>query len=223
MPTFRDYSLAGPESDLAVKKGLASGQWFLPQVDRSTMRRLMQRDDYHALRDTAILFSIIFSSGYVSLHYWQAERMYHFALFFWIYCTFYTSSADSRWHECGHSTAFKTKWMNDVLYNIASFMVFREPLVWRFSHARHHTDTDIVGRDPEVDARPLDMCAYPLTLCTASVGCLEDSHRQVAHELELARPTSALPKHGQMKPRVPLHDWQVESLPRVLQCSRDTS
>ena len=29
--------------------------------------------------------------------------------------------------------------------------------VWRFSHARHHTDTDIVGRDPEIDGRPLDM------------------------------------------------------------------
>ena len=37
-----------------------------------------------------------------------------FALF-WVYCTFYTSSADSRWHECGHGTAFKTKWMNDVM------------------------------------------------------------------------------------------------------------
>ena len=46
-----------------------------------------------------------------------------FAVLFWAYCTFYTSAGDSRWHECGHSTAFKTKWMNDVLYNIASFMV----------------------------------------------------------------------------------------------------
>lgn len=36
-------------------------------------------------------------------------------LLFWVYCTFYTSSADSRWHECGHGTAFKTKWMNDVM------------------------------------------------------------------------------------------------------------
>lgn len=36
-------------------------------------------------------------------------------------------------------------------------MVFRLPDVWRFSHARHHTDTDIVGRDPEADPRPLTM------------------------------------------------------------------
>ena len=34
---------------------------------------------------------------------------------------------------------------------LARQQVFREPLVWQFSHARHHTDTDIVGRDPEAD------------------------------------------------------------------------
>ena len=121
------------------------------------MRKLMQRDDWHATRDTIILFSIIVGSGYAAHHFWHQANYTLFAMFFWVYCTFYTSSADSRWHECGHGTAFKTKWKNDLLYNIASFMVLREPLVWRFSHARHHTDTDIVGRDPEIDGRPLDM------------------------------------------------------------------
>ena len=42
--------------------------------------------------------------------------------------------------------------MNDVVYQIASFMIMREPTVWRWSHARHHTDTLIVGRDPEIVA-----------------------------------------------------------------------
>jgi fatty acid desaturase len=156
-PTYRDYSLVGPESALARKKGLASGQWFQPFIERKTLRRLMKRDDHHALKDTAILFTLIFGFGYASYCCWKRGDTLLFALSFWIYCTLYTSSGDSRWHECGHATAFKTKWMNDLLYNIASFMVLREPLVWRFSHSRHHTDTDIVGRDPEVDARPLDM------------------------------------------------------------------
>jgi len=155
--SYRDVSLAGPESAAAIKKGLASGQWFVPHIERKTLRGLMQRDDWHALRDTALLFSIIGAFGYGALLAWRAQRYGAFALLFWCYCTFYTSSADSRWHECGHSTAFKTKWMNDLLYEIASFMVFREPLVWRFSHSRHHTDTDVVGRDPEIDGRPLDM------------------------------------------------------------------
>ena len=62
----------------------------------------------------------------------------------------YGSASDSRWHECGHGTAFRTGWMNDVVYQIASFMIMRNPVTWRWSHARHHTDTFIVGRDPEI-------------------------------------------------------------------------
>ena len=48
--------------------------------------------------------------------------------------------------------------MNDVVYHIASFMLIRNPYVWRASHVRHHTDTIIVGRDPEIVAmRPPDL------------------------------------------------------------------
>jgi hypothetical protein len=40
--------------------------------------------------------------------------------------------------------------MNTVVYEIASFMIMRNSATWRWSHARHHTDTYIVGRDPEI-------------------------------------------------------------------------
>jgi len=37
-------------------------------------------------------------------------------------------------------------------------MIFREATVWRWSHIRHHSDTLIVGRDPEIAAqRPADV------------------------------------------------------------------
>ncbi len=67
-----------------------------------------------------------------------------------VYAVLYASTSDSRWHEAGHGTAFKTDWMNNALYEIASFMVMRESTVWRWSHTRHHSDTIIVGRDPEI-------------------------------------------------------------------------
>jgi fatty acid desaturase len=62
----------------------------------------------------------------------------------------YGSACDARWHECGHGTAFKTRWMNKVIYQIASFQIMRNPVLWKWSHVRHHTDTLIVGRDPEI-------------------------------------------------------------------------
>jgi fatty acid desaturase len=70
----------------------------------------------------------------------------------------YGSASDSRWHECGHGTAFKTGWMNRAVYQIACFMIMRNPTVWRWSHARHHSDTIIVGRDVEIAVmRPPDL------------------------------------------------------------------
>src|SRR5438046_8402399 len=29
-------------------------------------------------------------------------------------------------------------------------MIMRDPTTWRWSHTRHHTDTLVVGRDPEI-------------------------------------------------------------------------
>jgi fatty acid desaturase len=83
---------------------------------------------------------------------------------FWaVYGVLYGSACDSRWHECGHGTAFRTDWMNDAVYALASFMVMRNPVSWRWSHARHHTDTIIVGRDPEIAfMRPPDVARKAL-------------------------------------------------------------
>jgi fatty acid desaturase len=90
------------------------------------------------------LFSAVVSPPNVLWPTWWAIVPYA------IYSTLYASTSDSRWHETGHGTAFKTDWMNNALYEIASFMVMRESTVWRWSHNRHHSDTIIVGRDPEI-------------------------------------------------------------------------
>jgi MocE subfamily Rieske [2Fe-2S] domain protein len=84
---------------------------------------------------------------------------------FLIYAVFYGTSSDSRWHECSHGTPFKTDWMNTVVYEVASFMVMRESTVWRWSHNRHHSDTIIVGRDPEIQIpRPPKLKSLALAL-----------------------------------------------------------
>ena len=98
----------------------------------------MKRTDQPAIRDTFVLFgamSVLAGTG-ISLwpSWWSAP--------FWLaYGVLYGSAMDSRWHECGHGTAFRTGWMNDVVYHIASFCMIRNPVTWRWSHARHHTDT----------------------------------------------------------------------------------
>jgi fatty acid desaturase len=143
----RNYSLLGPDSARAVEVGLAAAQWYHTDVPRKVMKDLMQRSDQPAIRDTIILYGcmILFAGIGIALwpSWWSAP--------FWLaYGVLYGSASDSRWHECGHGTAFKTPSMNNAVYEIASFMIMRNSATWRWSHARHHTDTYIVGRDPEI-------------------------------------------------------------------------
>lgn len=156
----RDYSLTGPEGARAVELGLASAQWYHTDVPRKVMKGLMRRNDDVATRDTAIWLGLMVLTaigGIVTWGTWVCVP------FFAVYGVLYGSACDSRWHECGHGTAFKTQWKNDWVYALASFMVMRNPIAWRWSHARHHTDTIIVGRDPEIAImRPPDVARKAL-------------------------------------------------------------
>ena len=145
--TPRDYGLLGRDAKLAEEMGLASAQWYQCPMPRKRLKELMQRRDAPAIRDTLIWFASFLVSGGLAYFFWPTWLALPFFL---IYGVLYGSSTDSRWHECGHGTAFKTRWMNDAIYHIACFMIMREPTVWRWSHTRHHTDTIIVGRDPEI-------------------------------------------------------------------------
>lgn len=149
MPSSRDYSLVGRDAELAEKNGLVAADWYSVDIERKHLKSLMRRSDGPALRDTAIWVLALITSGAGGVYFWGT---WWCVPFFLVYGVLYGSSSDSRWHETGHGTAFKTRWMNDALYHIASFMILREPTVWRWSHTRHHTDTIIVGRDPEIAA-----------------------------------------------------------------------
>ena len=101
----RDYSLVGPEAEKAVASGLASAKWYAPQVARAELKALMQRRDGPAIRDTLIWFAALLVSGGLGVWFWGSWAA---VPFFVVYGVLYGSASDSRWHECGHRTAFKT-------------------------------------------------------------------------------------------------------------------
>ncbi len=142
-----DYSLTGVNAAAAVEKGLAEAEWYTSPVPKAEMRKLLLRRDGPGIRDTILLAALLLVAGYATVRLWGT---WWAVVPYLVYAVLYGTSSDSRWHECGHGTAFKTDWMNAVLYEIASFMVMRESVVWRWSHNRHHSDTIIVGRDPEI-------------------------------------------------------------------------
>ena len=163
----RDYSLTGPLNARAVEMGLANAEWYRTEIPRARLKELMKRSDGPAIRDTLLWIGGMVVTGGLGAYFWGS---WWCVPFFLVYGVLYGSGGDSRWHECGHGTAFKTQWMNDAVYQLACFMMMRNPAVWRWSHSRHHTDTIIVGRDPEIiTMRPPEM----LKVCLNFFGILD--------------------------------------------------
>src|SRR4051812_43232057 len=154
------YRLIGGAGERARVRGLVNGAWYRTPLPRPILKELMRRSDLPAIRDPLLWYLLILAaSGAVVVSSGSVWTIPAFLL----YGTLYAGPADSRWHECGHGTAFRTGWLNDLFYQFASFQVMRRPTVWRWSHARHHSDTLITGRDPEIQVqvplRPLAVLA----------------------------------------------------------------
>lgn len=144
------YSLLGPDGLRAVETGLAAAEWYHGDVPRRVMKDLMQLRDGPAIRDTVIWLGLMaaFAGGGIAL--WVQGHP-SLSLPLWAaYGVLFGSSGDSHWHETQHGTALRTSWMNDALFQLACFLMLRNPHNSRWSHVRHYTDPYIVGRDPEI-------------------------------------------------------------------------
>jgi len=166
-PTRLDYSLTGENAARAIERGLAEAEWYQTPIPRSQLRKLLERRDGPAIRDTILWFALLGLTAWATI---VLRGTWWAVLPYLAYAVLYATASDSRWHEAGHGTAFKTDWMNNALYEIASFMVMRESVVWRWSHTRHHSDTIIVGRDPEIQiSRPPNLRAHVASIFAIGV------------------------------------------------------
>ncbi len=150
----RDYNITGPGAKAA---GFDNADWYQAPIDPQRLQVLMARRNARPAVDAVLWALLLVGSGvlaFLSLGTWWAIPA--FAAF----GTLWGSSADSRWHESGHGTVFRTPWANDVMYNVAAFMMLREPTLWRWQHVRHHSYTQVVGLDPEVTIKRPTSFAY---------------------------------------------------------------
>ena len=142
------------ELDSIEKIDLANTTWWQPKIDRSDLKKLMKRKDLPAWIHAILYFGSLFGSGYLAFLSWGT---WYAVPAFFLYGTIYANS-NSRWHEYGHRTVFKTRWLNDFFYEIGSFLAFFEPVSWRWSHTNHHSKTRHIGLDLEIaDPRPVNL------------------------------------------------------------------
>src|SRR5579863_6294924 len=104
-PLKLDYSLTGVNATLAIEKGLAEADWYQCPVPRETMRKFLERRNGPAIRHTLLWFALLIVSGFFT---WKLWGTWWVVLPYAVYAVLYGTSSDSRWHECGHGTAFRS-------------------------------------------------------------------------------------------------------------------
>jgi len=125
-------------------------------LTRSELKRLMQRSDKPALLRLIVwLCILVLTSSLIALaqgSVWLLPAMFvhgivlvhHFSL----------------QHECCHYTAFKTRWLNDVVGNVCGLVIMLPNRFFRYEHCDHHTFTQIKGKDTEMIELPQSLHGY---------------------------------------------------------------
>ncbi len=63
-------------------------------------------------------------------------------------------------HECSHGTAFRSRRLNEGVYWLVCLIYMVPPTMFRYSHAHHHTYTQIRGRDHDMLAERMSLAGY---------------------------------------------------------------
>ena len=112
-------------------------KWYRCKIDDQVYNELLKRSDWQGTKHIFIFFTSLFICGGMAYYTWGS---WWAVFWFFLYGTIY-SCANPIWHETGHKTAFKSKLLNEIFYQIGSFMTSFEPTRWRWSHFRHHGHT----------------------------------------------------------------------------------
>ena len=128
--------------------------WYRPNIDPKVLKELMKRKDLPGLINNICFFALLIGTGYVA---WQTWGTWWAIPAFLVYGNIY-SFFNARWHEFGHRSVFRTRWLNDFFYHISCFLDYFEVYKWRWSHTHHHSRTIHLDIDYEIQvARPANL------------------------------------------------------------------
>ena len=144
-------------------------RWVRLKVDPADLRPLMKREDARPFRDMFIWLALMGGFACLTCLLWGS---WYAVIPLYVYSVLYSTGSQSREHETGHGTAFKTKALNKFFFELTSFMVLRESFLRTKSHDTHHLHTIITARDPEIvtpvppDYRALLINLFMVDRCT---------------------------------------------------------
>ena len=125
-------------------------------LTRRELKELMRRSNVPGLIHLAVWLVAIVGTGTLV---WQAIGTW------WVIPAMFLHGVlmvhhFSLQHECCHYTAFKSRWLNEVIGNYCGFVIMIPNKFFRYEHCDHHTYTQITGRDPELIELPISLGKY---------------------------------------------------------------
>ena len=120
-------------------------QWFHCDLDRKTLKDLSRRSDRPGLIHFGVYFALLAALAAIVIWTWLSWWTVPVLV---LYCMVW-AFANATGHESCHSTTFRSRWLNEALLYISSWMVSWEPETVRWMHAKHHSFTSIVEKDAE--------------------------------------------------------------------------
>ena len=131
-------------------------------LDKKTLKQLTRRSDRPGLIYLGLWALFLTASGAL-LFFSQGTWALVPAMI--LYGAILTVPSYSLSHECAHGTAFRTRWLNELVFWVTSLVYFEPPHFRRYAHARHHTYTWIREMDAQMSFNtPLTLKAWLLEI-----------------------------------------------------------
>jgi fatty acid desaturase len=120
-------------------------------IPAERLRALTDRSDRAGALQAASHFGAIALTGTLLHHLWGTAWAVPVFMLHGMLINFLFAAQ----HECNHYTAFRTRWMNDVINRITGFVLLYPRSYERWYHFEHHRHTQDWECDPELMGRPL--------------------------------------------------------------------
>ncbi len=127
---------------------LRKNTWYECDIPKKELNSYMKRSNTPAALHIGLWLVLLIGTGVLSSVFFLQGNLWCI-LTFAIYGVLY-SAADARTHETVHGTPFKTSWINTAVCWFAALIDLMNPVIWRWSHSRHHSWTMHKGDDPEI-------------------------------------------------------------------------
>ena len=128
-------------------------------IDKKQLKALMRRSDAKSMLWCFGLILLLAGTGSL---YWLSFGTWWVIASCLLYSSILATALYALSHECAHGTAFRTRWINELVFWISSLWYFEEPYQRRYTHASHHSYTWIDGQDAQMPfaKRPLTLWGW---------------------------------------------------------------